>query len=53
MLPTPHRGEAIAEALYTCLFGWAIQKVCKITIDNASLNDVATSNLRGKLIKRD
>lgn len=31
---------------------WAIQKVCTITVDNVSSNDVAILSLRRKLTKR-
>ncbi|KAF7841070.1 zinc finger BED domain-containing protein RICESLEEPER 2-like [Senna tora] len=44
-----HRGETIGEAIESCLIEWGIEKVFTITVDNASLNDVAVSYLRGKI----
>ena len=41
VVPTPHRGEVIAQALETCLLGWGIDKLCTLTVDNASSNDTA------------
>ncbi|XP_059670980.1 zinc finger BED domain-containing protein RICESLEEPER 2-like [Cornus florida] len=52
VLPTPHRGEAIAQAVDTCLLSWGLEKVCTITVDNASSNDTAAAKLAQKLNKR-
>ena len=52
VLPTPHRGEIIAQSVETCLLGWGIDKVNTLTVDNASSNDVAATSLKKRLVKR-
>lgn len=46
-LPPPHTGLAIADAILQCLIDWGIEnKVCIVTMDNASANDTAIRNLK-------
>ena len=47
-----HKGEAIGKALEACMIEWGLGKVCTITVDNASANDVAISYLKKKLAKK-
>jgi hypothetical protein len=43
----------IAHAVFECLVEWKIEdKVMSITLDNASNNDVTTTNLSAKLLAR-
>jgi hypothetical protein len=52
-LDPPHTGLVIAHAVFECLVEWKIEdKVMSITLDNASNNDVATTNLSAKLLAR-
>ncbi|KAF7834699.1 zinc finger BED domain-containing protein RICESLEEPER 2-like [Senna tora] len=44
-----HKGETIGKALEKCLKDWGIAKICTITIDNASSNNVAISYLVRRL----
>ncbi|XP_025881816.1 zinc finger BED domain-containing protein RICESLEEPER 2-like [Oryza sativa Japonica Group] len=49
----PHTGIVIAQAIFDCLVDWKIEdKVMTITLDNASNNDTAVSNLKSKLAAR-
>ena len=49
----PHTGLVIAHAVFECLVEWKIEdKVMSITLDNASNNDTATTNLSAKLLSR-
>ncbi|XP_062003222.1 zinc finger BED domain-containing protein RICESLEEPER 2-like [Rosa rugosa] len=46
-LPPPHTGVAIADTIFKCLHDWGIEnKICTITLDNASANDAAVRNLK-------
>lgn len=48
MMPPPHSGVVIADALYKCIIGWGIENmVASITVDNASYNIVDLKNLEG------
>ncbi|KAI5384484.1 hypothetical protein KIW84_071477 [Lathyrus oleraceus] len=40
-----HRGDTIGKALEKCLKDWGITKICTITVDNSSPNNVALSYL--------
>lgn len=40
-----HRGDTIGKALEKCLKDWGITKLCTVTVDNASSNNVALSYL--------
>ncbi|KAK2415525.1 zinc finger BED domain-containing protein RICESLEEPER [Trifolium repens] len=40
-----HRGDTIGKTLEKCLKDWGITKVCTVTVDNASSNNVALSYL--------
>ena len=52
-LDPPHTGLVIAHAVFECLVEWKIEdKVMSITLDNASNNDTATTNLSAKLLAR-
>ena len=42
----------ITQAVELCMLQWGIKKVFSITVDNASANDVAISNLKIKMVKR-
>ena len=43
----------IAHAVFECLVEWKIEdKIMSITLDNASNNDTATTNLSAKLLAR-
>ncbi|KAI8550983.1 hypothetical protein RHMOL_Rhmol06G0149200 [Rhododendron molle] len=50
----PDRGkcEAIGKALEACLIEWGVGRVCTVTVDNATANDVAVSYLKEKLSKK-
>ena len=41
VVPTPHLGEVNAQAIETCLLEWGFDKLCTLTVDNASSNDTA------------
>lgn len=46
----PHSGFAVYGALYKCLHEWGIEgKICTITVDNASYNDLAVRLLQDSL----
>ena len=47
-----HKGKAIGKALEACMIEWGLGKVCTITVDNASANDVTISYLKKKLAKK-
>uniref|UniRef100_A0A7N0V537 BED-type domain-containing protein n=1 Tax=Kalanchoe fedtschenkoi TaxID=63787 RepID=A0A7N0V537_KALFE len=47
-----HKGKDIGATIELCLIGWGIEKLCTITVDNASSNDVAVDYLRKKFNKR-
>jgi len=45
--PTPdHKGETIAKGIEACLFGWGIENLFTVTLDNASANDAAIKHLK-------
>ncbi|KAF7801755.1 zinc finger BED domain-containing protein RICESLEEPER 2-like [Senna tora] len=44
-----HKGETIGKALEKCLKDWGIAKICTITVNNASSNNVAISYLVRRL----
>jgi hypothetical protein len=51
--PPPHTGHAISQALLKCFRDWGIEnKVCSVTVDNATNNDLAIKNLREVFNKR-
>ncbi|XP_077228634.1 zinc finger BED domain-containing protein RICESLEEPER 2-like [Tasmannia lanceolata] len=50
-VPSPHTG-AIANELEVCLLGWGLEKICTVTVDNCSSNDVAIRNLQKRLKKK-
>lgn len=45
VLATTHRDDAIAQAVEKCLLEWGIEKICIITVDNASSNNKVVTNL--------
>ncbi|CAL5429095.1 unnamed protein product [Camellia sinensis] len=47
-----HKGEAIGRAVEACLIDWGIEKLCTLTVDNASANDVALAYLKRKFSKK-
>jgi len=52
-LDPPHTGLVIANAVFDCLLEWKIEdKIMSITLDNASNNDGAITNLKAKLLAR-
>lgn len=52
-LDPPHTGNVIAQAVFDCMVEWKIEdKVMTITLDNASNNDTAITNLKAKLLAR-
>ncbi|XP_077251858.1 zinc finger BED domain-containing protein RICESLEEPER 2-like [Tasmannia lanceolata] len=51
-LKDSHKGEAIGQAVESCLIQWGIEKVCTITVDNDSSNDTAVAYLKKKISKR-
>lgn len=52
-LDPPHSGIVIAQAVFECCQEWKIEdKVISMTMDNASSNDVAATNLTGKFKAR-
>ncbi|OMO86928.1 hypothetical protein CCACVL1_09377 [Corchorus capsularis] len=49
-VPPPNTRLVVSDALWKCLQEWGIKgKVCTITVDNASYNDVAVRNLQDSL----
>ncbi|XP_059635281.1 zinc finger BED domain-containing protein RICESLEEPER 2-like [Cornus florida] len=52
VVPTPHNGDIIAQAVEGCLLEWGIDQLCTLTIDNASCNDTVVSTLKRKFNKR-
>ncbi|KAF9601197.1 hypothetical protein IFM89_017382 [Coptis chinensis] len=49
VLPAPHTGRAISDAMYANLLSWGIcDRIGTITLDNASNNDSAVSQLKDK-----
>ncbi|XP_077228331.1 zinc finger BED domain-containing protein RICESLEEPER 1-like [Tasmannia lanceolata] len=44
-----HKGQAIGQAVESCMIEWGIEKVCTITVDNASSNDTAVGYLKKKI----
>lgn len=48
-----HKGEAIGRRIEECLVDWGIQKLCTLTIDNATSNDTTITYLKRKFFKRD
>ncbi|KAF9603319.1 hypothetical protein IFM89_034668 [Coptis chinensis] len=54
MLPCPHTGKIISDAIYANLLGWNISdKIGTLTLDNASNNDVCVSRLKDQLFGHD
>ncbi|KAM0835171.1 hypothetical protein ACQ4PT_063120 [Festuca glaucescens] len=52
-LDPPHSGIIIAQAVFECCQEWKIEdKIMTMTMDNASSNDVAATNLMGKFKAR-
>jgi hypothetical protein len=52
-LDPPHTGVVIYQAIFECLVEWNIEdKLITITLDNASNNDTAITNLTSKLLAR-
>ncbi|KAG5548554.1 hypothetical protein RHGRI_014043 [Rhododendron griersonianum] len=49
---TSHKGEAIGRAVETCLVEWGIEKLCTLTVDNATANDVAIEYLKKRLSRK-
>ncbi|XP_059658578.1 zinc finger BED domain-containing protein RICESLEEPER 1-like [Cornus florida] len=47
-----HKGEAIGRATDACLNEWGIEKLCTLTVDNASSNDVVVDKLKTKFNKK-
>ncbi|KAL0303202.1 UNVERIFIED_CONTAM: Zinc finger BED domain-containing protein RICESLEEPER 2 [Sesamum radiatum] len=43
-----HKGETIEKQIEECLYKWEIDKVCTITVDNASSNVKAIAHLKKK-----
>ncbi|XP_077222106.1 zinc finger BED domain-containing protein RICESLEEPER 2-like [Tasmannia lanceolata] len=51
LLWTSHKGDAIGGAIESCMLDWGIEKLCTITVDNASSNDTAIASLRRRIVK--
>ena len=52
-VPPPHTGVIIADALNKCFNEWGIEnKICSITVDNASYNDVCVRRLKDDFLLR-
>ena len=47
-----HKGEAIGRRIDERLVDWGMQKLCALTIDNATSNDTAITYLKIKFFKR-
>uniref|UniRef100_A0A5B7B6B6 Zinc finger BED domain-containing protein RICESLEEPER 2-like n=1 Tax=Davidia involucrata TaxID=16924 RepID=A0A5B7B6B6_DAVIN len=47
-----HKGVVIGQAVESCMLQWGIEKVCTITVDNASSNDTVVAHLKKKISKR-
>lgn len=47
-----HKGKEIGKAIELCLLDWRIEKLCTLTIDNASSNGVAVKYLKNKFSKK-
>ncbi|XP_062088415.1 zinc finger BED domain-containing protein RICESLEEPER 2-like [Humulus lupulus] len=48
-----HKGDLVGKKLINCLNEWGISSVFAVTVDNASLNDVALRKLKGHLLDKD
>ncbi|XP_059650258.1 zinc finger BED domain-containing protein RICESLEEPER 2-like [Cornus florida] len=46
------QGKEIGRAVETCLLDWGIDKLCTLTVDNASSNDLAVAYLKEKKLAR-
>lgn len=46
-----HRGEDLAKAIGKCLHEWGLHRIFTVTVDNASSNNVAVSELSKQLTK--
>ena len=44
-----HKGETIGKLIETCLLDWGIERVCTITVDNASENKSAVEYMKKKM----
>ncbi|KAL4201255.1 hypothetical protein AMTRI_Chr02g215140 [Amborella trichopoda] len=52
-MPSPHTGDAIAAVLMDLLLEWKIENnFLRITLDNASYNDVVASSLVSQLSRK-
>uniref|UniRef100_A0A1D1ZIX9 Putative AC transposase n=1 Tax=Anthurium amnicola TaxID=1678845 RepID=A0A1D1ZIX9_9ARAE len=52
MVPSPHTGGELADVILNCLVEWNIEKLCTITLDNASYNDVLVNFLKYDLLSK-
>ncbi|XP_059671033.1 zinc finger BED domain-containing protein RICESLEEPER 2-like [Cornus florida] len=47
-----HKGKEIGRVVETCLLDWGIDKLCTLTVDNASSNDLAVAYLKENKLSR-
>ena len=53
MVPAPHTGNTISEMLFKCFDDWNVtSKILAITMDNATNNNVALTNIKHKLYEQ-
>ncbi|KAH9685852.1 hypothetical protein KPL70_014129 [Citrus sinensis] len=45
-----HKGKSIGKKIETCLIEWGIERVCAVTVDNASGNDVAIDYVKNQML---
>ena len=45
MVPIKETGENLADIIVNCLLEWNIEKICTVTMDNHSSNDVVARTL--------
>ncbi|KAH9651254.1 BED-type domain-containing protein [Citrus sinensis] len=45
-----HKGKSIGKKIESCLLEWGIERVCAITVDNASGNDVAIDYVKNQML---
>ncbi|XP_077222095.1 zinc finger BED domain-containing protein RICESLEEPER 2-like [Tasmannia lanceolata] len=46
-----HKGDANGGAIESCMLDWGTEKLCTITVDNASSNNTAIASLKRRIVK--
>ncbi|KAL3524696.1 hypothetical protein ACH5RR_013068 [Cinchona calisaya] len=52
MVPIKATGENLVNITINCLFEWNVDKICAVTMDNHSANDVVARCLQGHYLSR-